>query len=147
MWITIKKTNMKKVIGPGLLAGLVMLIVAMILNYIFGAIWPSLAAEYANTDIFRAWEDWRMTYLFFAYYFVAGLVLAWAWSKTKKLFKGKCCQRGMHFGIAMWIVMAIPGMWMSYASFQLSLAIIVSWLVMNLINYMIAGAIFAKMNK
>ncbi|MFH1315837.1 MAG: hypothetical protein ABIH67_05600 [Candidatus Uhrbacteria bacterium] len=138
---------MKKIILPGLLAGLVMLIVAMILSYIFGTIWPSIATEYANTDIFRAWEDWRMTYLFLAYYFVLGIILAWVWSKIKQMFKGACCQRAFYFGLSVWLVLAIPGMWMSYSSFQLSLGIIVSWLVMNLVNCVVAGAIFAKLNK
>ena len=137
---------MKKIIGHGLLAGLVMLIVAMILSYAFNAIWPSLAAEYAKTDIFRPWDDPIMS-LFFAYYFVLGIIFAWVWSKTKQLFKGKCCHRALHFGLAMWLVLSIPGMWMSYASFQLSLGIILSWLVMNLINYVIVGLLFAKLNK
>jgi hypothetical protein len=138
---------MKKILWPGLLAGLVMLIVAMILSSIFNYIWPSLAAEYANTDIFRAWGDWRMSYMFFAYYFVLGLILAWAWDKVKGLVKGTCCKRSFSFGLGIWLVLAVPGMWMSYSSFQLSLAIIVSWLVMNLINYTIAGMIFGKLNK
>ena len=137
---------MKKIVWPGLLAGLVMLIVGMAISNLCSYLWPSLAAEYANTEIFRAWDDPLMS-LFFAYYFVLGLILSWAWNKSKELFKGSVWQRGKCFGLSMFLLLTIPGMWMSYSGFQLSLEIILSWTVGGLVYLVLAGTIFARFNK
>lgn len=137
---------MKKVIWPGLLAGLVMLVVGMLLSSLCHYLWPSLATEIANTEIFRAWEDPIMS-LFYAYYFVLGLILAWAWDKAKDLFRGSVWQRGKNFGLAMFLLLTVPGMWMSYAGFQLSLEMILSWTFAALVYLILTGMIFAKMNK
>jgi hypothetical protein len=136
---------MKKIILPGIIVGIVTLILGMLISYLF-MLFPTVAADYQNTNIMRSWQDPLMS-LFFLYPFVLGLALAWAWNKTKGLFKGNIWKRGLNFGFAYLIIATIPGMLISYSSFPLSLMTIISWTVSGLINATAAGIILAKMNK
>ncbi|HCC22136.1 hypothetical protein A2480_00815 [Candidatus Uhrbacteria bacterium RIFOXYC2_FULL_47_19] len=135
---------MKKIIWPGILAGLTTLILGMGISYLF-MLFPSVNADYYNTGVMRPWKDPIMS-LFFLYPFVQGIILAWAWNKAKGLFTGTAMQRGMSFGFSIFLVATIPGMLVSYSSFPLSLLTIISWTVSGLVCITISGMIFAKMN-
>ena len=105
----------------------------------------SISSEYQNTAIFRPFTDPLMSYIFI-HPFVVGLILAWVWDKTKGLFRQRdvfwrCCQ----FATAYWIV-TIPGMLISYSSFQVSLMLIITWSLTILGQVIAAGFIFAKKN-
>jgi hypothetical protein len=138
---------MKKVLLPGLLAGLVMLIIGMALGQGLNMLIPSLMAEYNNTNIFRPWSD-PLGYIYFVHPFLVGIILAWIWNRAKSLFGGgSAWKRGTHLGLVFWIITTIPGMVISYASFKLSLVMILSWTVLGLIQFILAGIICAAMNK
>lgn len=124
----------KKVIGPGLLLGVIMLIVGMIVSYLFMLI-PSVSADYPS-GFMRAWQDPVMM-LFFLYPFILGLAFAWLWAKTKTSFKGK--MRGCYFGWLLFFLTTFPGMWITYTSFNLSFLTVLGWTVSGLINAKIAG--------
>lgn len=135
----------KKVITSGLIAGVAMLVTAMVLNRIFAAFFPSVAEEYLNTSLFRPWSDPLMSYMF-VHPFVLGIVLAWVWDKTKALFKErevfwKCCQ----FTFAYWVI-TIPGMLISYSTFPISFAMVLTWSLSILVESIVAGLVFVKMN-
>jgi len=136
---------MKKVIAPGLITGVVTLILGMAVSYLFMR-FPAVATDYANTNIMRPWSDPVMS-LFFIYPFVQGIILAWAWNKTKTIFSSKGINRGVKFGLSIWLIATIPGMLISYSSFPFSLLTILSWLVGGLINNITMGIIFARLNK
>lgn len=135
----------KKIILSGLLAGVLMLIAGFAVSFIFGLIFPGLQTEYMS-GVFRPWTDPLMM-LYFLFPFVTGLVFAWAWDLTKRNFKGTLWQRGAKFGMFIWVVCSIPGMLITYSSFVVSLTMIFSWLVMGLVNGIVAGWIFARFNK
>ena len=137
---------MRKVIWPGLLAGVVILLVGMGLGFVFNFVFPQLAAQYTNEALFRPWSEPLMM-LYYAYPFVVGLVLSWAWHHTKQLFKGSPCKRAMHFGFSYWFVCGIPGMLITYSSFKVTLLMVCTWLFQGLVNGIISGCIFAKLNK
>ena len=136
---------MKKIILPGILVGVVNLILGTAISYLFMLL-PQVSADYYNTSIMRPWADPIMS-LFFIYPFVLGIALAWAWDKSKTLFQGTWVERGTKFGLALFVISTIPGMLVSYSSFPLSILTIISWTVSGLICAMVAGMIFAKINK
>ncbi|MBU0590713.1 hypothetical protein KKF81_01320 [Candidatus Micrarchaeota archaeon] len=138
---------MKKILISGIVAGIVMFIVSMIFSMLSGAILPSLTVEYENSALFRPWSDPLMS-LFFLYPFLLGLVLAWAWDKTKGLVPGRAFwEKGALFGAAFILISIIPGMFMSYSSFQVSFAMVLSWTISSLLQVVCAGMVFAKMNE
>ncbi len=140
----------KKVILPGLAAGVAMLVIGMGLNQALMFAFPSLNAEYNNTNIYRPWSDPAMS-LYFLYPFVLGIVLALAWDKVKVVFKdfkeGDCIRRGASFGFGIWAISSIPGMLVTYSSFQVSALVTATWTLSGLVNGVVAGIIFAKLNK
>jgi len=137
---------MKKIFWPGIVAGALLLIIGMGLNYLLNLIFPPVAAEYNNTAIFRPWNDPLMS-IFFAYPIVLGIILAWVWDKTKILFSGNLGGRALNFAIFFWLIASIPGMIITYGSFQVSLLMVIIWLISGFINGIIAGLVFGKMNK
>lgn len=136
----------KKIIIPGLTVGAAILVVSMGLNYLFGIIFPSTKMELNNSMIFRAMDDPEM-YLFFLYPFSLGLAFSWIWNKTKKSFKGTPLKRSINFGLFIWLITTVPGMIITYSSFEISCTLIFIWLFGGLVNGIISGLIFDKMNK
>jgi hypothetical protein len=137
---------MKKIILVGLLGGVVMLAAGMILGPITYLIVPALETEYENMNLFRPWSDPLMS-VFFVQPFILGIILAWIWSKVSGLFGEKITWKsGANFGMIYWLV-TVPGMIISYSSFPLSLAMVMSWSVSIFVQAMCSGILFAKMLK
>lgn len=136
---------MKKVILSGLLAGLVLFLASMVVGGIFKVIFPSINAEYQNTNLFRPFSDPLML-LFFVHPFLLGVILAWFWNKTKSIF-GENMKGAIKFGIVYWVIATIPGMFATYTSMPYSSAIVASWLMGGLVESVLAGIVFVKINK
>jgi hypothetical protein len=134
---------MKRVIIPGLLAGISMLVISFVVNAITS---PLLQQEYMS-GLFRPWTDPLMM-LMFLHPFILGFALAWVWNIVKSAVPGHdVFRRGALFGLGYWIVASIPGMFISYTSFIISPAMVLSWTVSALLQAMVAGIILARMNK
>lgn len=86
--------------------------------------------------------------LYFLHPFVLGVVLSWLWHDAKKALGegGDNRHRALLFGFAVWLVATVPGMLMTYASFQLSLLIILSWTVGSLIALIGASILLVRLN-
>ncbi|MBN1881511.1 MAG: hypothetical protein JW885_04995 [Deltaproteobacteria bacterium] len=137
----------RNIIVTGLLAGLAMLAVEMGLAFLSNLVLPGLMAEYANIWLFRAWNDPLMS-IYFAYPFVMGLALAWFWNRVKSTFRGKSAWgRGALYGFAYWIIATIPGMVITYSSFQISFPMVLTWTVSGLIGAVAGGLVCAGMNR
>lgn len=138
---------MRKIFLYGLLAGVLMLVVGLALSQIFNFVFPSLKAEYMNENLIRPWSDPVMS-LYFVYPFVFGILAAWVWSKVKPVVPGQTpWQKAWRFALAGWIVSNIPGMLMSYSTFPISLLMVVSWSLSSLIQFVIAGWVYARFIK
>jgi hypothetical protein len=138
---------MKRILIPGLVAGLVMLVVAMVVGQLTTLALPSIVREYENTNLYRTWSD-PIVFIYFLYPFFLGIALAWVWDRTKGVIgEGSIWVKGSRFARAFWIVSALPGILMSYCSFPISLAVALSWLLSALVQLLCAGFVYAKMNK
>jgi hypothetical protein len=133
----------KKIIFPGLVAGLVLLLLSVI--GLYGTVWlfPTLAVQYFSPPFDRQSER---AVLYFAHPFVVGLALAWFWDRCKSLFKGSFLGRGIEFGLLYWLVAVFPMMWLIYSTIDVSLTLVGSWLVFGLLQGIAAGLLFEKMN-
>lgn len=134
---------MKKAILFGLLTGILLLAVGMGLSQLLNALFPQLVTEYANVAIYRPWDDPKMS-LFFIYPFLVAILLAFAWMKHKTAFQGSALKKGLKFGLVYFVIAIIPGMLMSYSSFQVSALMVASWTLSGLLYGVIAGLIYAK---
>jgi|SRR3989339_1461074 len=128
---------MKKVILPGIVAGILMAVVGLGYSMLMGKLAPAIMAEYQNTAIFRPWTDPLMQ-LFFAYPFVLGLALAYVWDKVKGSISSLI--------LGYFLVAIIPGMLITYSSFHVSLLMTLNWTLGSLINVLVAAMVLKKMN-
>lgn len=134
----------KKIILPGIIAGVAILIAGLAVSYLFMA-FPAVSVDYQNVALMRSWQDPTMS-LFFLYPFILSMILSWVWNRSKSLFSGGWAGRGAKFGLVIWIISTVPGMFISYVSFPISLLTVISWTVGGLVNGIICGLIFSKMN-
>ncbi len=135
---------MKKIIGFGVLSGVLMIVVSMLLNVVYDWMFPSFAAIYTDTAIFRAYTDPLMA-MFWLYPIVLGLGLAWIWTYARNVLnEDSTFWAGLKFGLAYFVVAAIPTFFINASSFNLPVMMIATWAEMSLVNGLIAGWIFAK---
>ena len=120
----------------GLLAGLANLVLGFVINWLAGAVLPTVASQYQNTAMFRPWSDPLMT-VYFAYPFILGLVLAYLWDKVGK-------PKPLEFAKFYFIIATIPGMFITYTSFQISLLMVLLWAATGFIQAWVAGWVFTK---
>jgi len=121
----------------GLLAGFLILIVGLGLNWIIGMLIPEVQNEYQNTSIFRPWQDPLML-VYFAYPFVLAVALSFLWDKIK-------AKNALEFAKLFFIVATVPGMFITYTSMQISLLMIIVWSVVGFIEAYIAGLVFTRL--
>jgi hypothetical protein len=115
----------------------------MIISRVFMLV-PSVAADYSG-PLMRSYSDPLML-LFFLHPFILGIILAWAWDKSKVIFSGRGFEQGMKFGFAVWLVATVPGMYATWTSFNFSILTVLSWVIGSLVALGVAGILFAKMN-
>jgi hypothetical protein len=137
---------MKKILVPGLVAGIAGLASNWAIGFLFMFIFPSMGAEYSNEQIFRPWNDPLMN-LYYIYFFLIAFGLAWAWSKSKSLFTKKYLVDAMNFTLVYWLISTIPGMLMTISSFKVSGIMVLSWTVGGFIQLFVISLILMKMNK
>jgi hypothetical protein len=132
-----------KIIVSGLVAGVVLLILSI--SALYATIWllPDLAVQYYN-PAFDAQSSRYMIY--YAHPFVIGLALSWFWDRFKGALTGSFLARGIEFGFIYALIAIFPVMWLIYSAINVSLPMAGTWLVFGLLQGVIAGLVFEKMN-
>ncbi|HEX6977083.1 MAG TPA: hypothetical protein VF185_01825 [Patescibacteria group bacterium] len=134
---------MGKIIKQGLIIGVINLIVTFILSQGLSFLIPSLGSQY-QSGLFRPWTDPLMM-LFFLHPFIVGFVLAYFWNKLGSHIEGKkVSQKALNFAILYFLIATIPGMFVTYTSFNVSALMVGVWTVEGFIAAYIAGFILAK---
>ena len=137
---------MKKIIGPGIAAGVAMLVIAGLLGFLFAALFPSLKEEYTNANLFRPFSD-PLVWLMYVAPVIAGLVLAWIWNAVKDGIKcDTACKKWAYFGLGYW-ALTIPGMVISLGTFPVSFLMVATWTVGNLAQAFVGAWVLSKLNK
>jgi hypothetical protein len=123
-------------VKKGLLAGITILIFGLLLNWAVGMVLPQISLEYQNIKMFRPFIDPLMM-IYFAYPFILGLVAYYLWEKLKK-------PKAIEFAKTYFLIATIPGMFITYTSFQISLAMVLLWTLTGFVQAYIAGWIFSR---
>ncbi len=137
--------NRYNFVKPGLIAGLVMLIALVILTFIYPFIFPQIALEY-STQMYKSWNDPLML-IFFLHPLILGLIISWTWNLTSIIMKGDELTKAVKFSLTFFIITQIPGMFITYTSMSVSLLMISTWMLTNLIQIFVGTLIISKMNK
>jgi len=132
-------------VKPGLIAGLVMLVVMLLVSYGFSFIFPQLLQEY-STQMYRSYEEPIMM-LFFLYPFLLGLIISWVWGKTSIIMKGDNLTKAVNFTFVYVLLAQVPGMFITYTSMNVSLLMIMSWIFSNTLQVFLGTYVISMMNK
>jgi hypothetical protein len=137
---------MRRIFVPGFIAGFIMLFISVILSQLSVVALPYLNIEFENYSLYRPWSDPIMLFYFIQPFFL-GWVLAWIWNQVKGFIGEKhYLEKGLYFGLAFWVV-SLPGLLLIYSTFQVSLAMINSWVLTIFIQSVCAGLALAWMNR
>lgn len=139
-----KKSNqMKKIVLSGVVAGAVLFVLSIL--GLFATLWlfPGVAMQYFDP----AFRDQSSRYLlFFAHPFLIAQALSWFWSRFKQTLTGPFLTRGIEFGLIYAGIATLPSMWMIYSTISVSLAMTGTWFLFGLLQGIVSGLIFEKMN-
>ncbi|HTC00481.1 MAG TPA: hypothetical protein VK705_07345 [Ferruginibacter sp.] len=134
---------MKKVIISGLVVGVIFLILSILIGFIISYLFPNIIMPYFDSA-FSMQPD-RIAF-YYLHPFIIGLALSWFWTRFKETLKGSYITRGVEFGLIYAAVAVFPMMWLIYSAMSISLAFITIWFLLALLQAVIAGLIFEKMN-
>jgi hypothetical protein len=134
---------MKKIILPGLVAGVVLLALSILALYATIWLFPKLAIQYYG-PAFDTQSDRYMIY--FTHPIIISLALSWFWERFKMVLTGSFLKRGIEFGLIYVLVAILPVMWLIYSAINVSLTMVGTWLVFGLLQGLVAGLVFEKMN-
>lgn len=134
---------MKKTIISGLVAGVIILIFSVLGLYLTIWLFPNIALQYYDP----AFNEQKSRYMIYLIHpFIISFALAWLWNRCKNILTGSFLTRGIEFGLIYMIIATIPNMWLIYSAISVSLPMIITWLIFGLIQGIIAGLVFEKMN-
>jgi len=134
---------MKKIIISGFIAGIILFILSYGSLFLAIQFFPELFTDY-NNPLFNS--DGSRDILFYLHAFIFSFALSWFWDRFKGLFHGSFVVRGLEFGLVYAMVALLPVMWITFSSLDITLFIVFSWFMYGLIQAVIAGLIFAKIN-
>ncbi len=135
--------NSKKIILAGIVSGVVLLILGIL--GLYATIWffPTIAGQYFD-PVFDVQSDRIL--LFYIHPFVVGMALSWFWARFKGILTGSFLTRGIEFGLIYLIIASFPMMLLIYSAMNISLDMVLTWLVLSMVQGVVAGLVFEKIN-
>jgi hypothetical protein len=134
---------MKKIIIPGIIAGFVLLILSVAGLYATVWLFPGIAAQYFD-PAFDMQSSRVMIY--YLHPFVIAMALSFFWSRFKSVLTGSFLTRGIEFGLIYAMVAVFPMMWLIYGAMSVSIEMLATWFLLAVLQGLIAGLIFEKLN-
>lgn len=134
---------MKKIITSGLAAGIILLVLSEVGLKLTVILFPDLALQYFD-PAFNTEENSNL--LFYLHPFIISMALSWFWTRFKAVLTGSLLTRGIEFGVIYAMVATFPMMWMIYSAMNVSLAIVATWFVLAILQGIISGLVFERMN-
>ncbi len=134
---------MKKVIVSGLVAGFILIFLLVAGLYVTIWFFPGVAMQYFDPAFDT--EPGRMRF-YYLHPFVLSLALSWFWARFKGVLSGSFLTRGIEFALIYVMVAIFPMMWLLYSAMNVSFILVSMWFVFALVQALIAGLVFEKMN-
>jgi hypothetical protein len=135
---------MKKILTSGLIVGVILFILGYGGLYIAINAFPEAFVEY-NSPLFNS--DPGKDILFYSHAFIVALALSALWERFKELFKGHhFVVRGIEFGFIYALVALLPVLWITYSALDVSITTVGTWFIYGLVQALIGGVLFAKLN-
>ena len=134
---------MKKIIISVLVSGIILLLLSLAMFYASIYLLPSVTAEYLGV-VFR--NSGKADWLYYLHPFILSIGLKWFWERYKDIFKGSLLLWALEVALVYGIVALVPVLWLTFSVIDVSLSMVLTWLLYGLIQSFAAGIIFAKLN-
>jgi hypothetical protein len=134
---------MKKIIISVATSTIVLSILGVVMLYSAIYFFPKLMEEYFS-PVFRpsGGQDW----LFYAHPLILSIALKWFWERYKSIFKGALLLRAVEVALVYTIVALLPVLWLTFSAIDVSISLILTWIVYGLVQSIAAGFVFAWLN-
>ena len=109
------------------------------IKYLF----PAVTQEYLSA-VFRT--SGKTDWLYYAHPLVLSIALKWFWERYKDIFKGSAILRAVEVAMVYCIVAMVPVLWLTFSAIDVSLPMVLTWLLYGLIQAFVAGLVYAKLN-
>ena len=134
---------MKKIFIAALAAGVALLILSVLGIYCTIYLFPGIATQYFDP----AYDTQSSRILvYYLHPFVISLALSLFWQRFKTVLSGSFLTRGTEFGLIYVGIATVPMLWLIYSAMSVSLAVVTTWFILALLQGLIAGLIFEKIN-
>jgi hypothetical protein len=130
---------MKKILLSGLFAGTALLVLSVIGLYLLLWRMPDMAMEYFGPAFI---SQTQRNVLYYVHPFVMGICLSWLWERLKSSFKGSVFARSLKFGLFYLTIATLPYMLLIYSAIDVSLPVVLTWLVFGFAEATVAAIIF-----
>ncbi len=134
---------MKKIIVPGLIAGVFLFILSYGGLYLGIRFLPNLFLDY-NNPLFNSEGD--RDSLFYLHAFVISMALSWFWERFKGLLSGHFIYKALQFGFIYAVVSLLPVMWITFSAMDITVWMVLSWFMYGFVQAVLAGILFTKLN-
>lgn len=136
---------MKKDYATIFMAGLAVLAFSVSMLYATVFLIPGMLEEYYN-DVFRS-SSWKTDWLFYAHPFVLTFALKWLWDRNPDLFTGSVVVKAFTLGTTYALVALVPVMILTFSAIEISLLMVITWIVYGFAQATVAGTVFAVRGK
>lgn len=134
---------MKRVVLSLVLASIVLLVMSLLMLKLSIYLFPSVTMEYLS-PVFR--NAGKMDLLFYLHPVIISIALKWFWERYKSDFTGHFLWRAFEVALVYMIVAMIPVLWLTFSAIDVSIQMILTWLLYGFVQAFSAGIVFAKMN-
>ena len=134
---------MKKLLISVLLATLVLLLLSWGMLFLSIQFFPVVSAEYLS-PVFRS--AGRIDWMYFIHPLVVSIALKWFWERYKSIFKGSLLLKGFEVALVYSVVAMIPVLWLTFSVIDISLIMVLTWMLYGFVQAFAAGIVFAKLN-
>lgn len=119
--------------------GITMFLVGVVFYFLVPFIAPGIKPQYENFALYRDWKGWTSTYMLI-HPFIFAPVFAAVFLKLRMATSFPSgINGGLIYGAGVFCVGSLPVFLLAFASFQVSVEIMLSWIVQNLCQYLAAG--------
>ena len=131
--------------GRWLIAGLVVAIFNAIYGFVTCGWLFNWVYELPPTEIWRNMEN--ITGIFWVLVnlgnFVVALIYTFIYAQVGACIAGSKGRKGTLFGLALWFVALLPGMFYTYAFMSIASGVVIYWLIQGLVQLVINGLLIA----
>ena len=116
-----------------------MFVVGVVFYFLVPFIACGIKPQYENLALYRDWKEWTSTYMLIHPFTYAPVFAAVFLKLRHETSFPAGIKGGFIYGAGVFCVGSLPVFLLAFASFQVSVEVIVTWLVQNLCQYLAAG--------